>query len=83
MRVFADEEEPGAALAEAGLRLERWLDSSPVGPKNSTCANPASRRRSRSSTGMNIGIEYGVSRTPPFRTITRCVSIRLVSGCHT
>ena len=26
MRVFADEEEPGAALAEGGFRLDRWLD---------------------------------------------------------
>lgn len=28
MRVFADDSELGAALAEAGLRLERWLDTS-------------------------------------------------------
>jgi hypothetical protein len=27
MRVFADEAELSAALAEAGLRLERWLDA--------------------------------------------------------
>jgi hypothetical protein len=26
MRVFADQDELGAALAEAGLRLDRWLD---------------------------------------------------------
>ncbi|MBA3735262.1 MAG: hypothetical protein H0W90_08700 [Actinobacteria bacterium] len=27
MRVFADRDELDAALAEAGLQLERWLDS--------------------------------------------------------
>jgi hypothetical protein len=27
MHVFADEAELGAALAEAGLRLDRWLDA--------------------------------------------------------